>query len=249
VAAAPTPVVEVAGVGRTFASRGIARDALADVSFTLRPGGTLAVVGESGAGKSTLVRLIAGLDRPTSGHVKVAGRPPSVTPGKVSAVQMVFQHPADALNPFVAVGRSVAEPLRAQPRRARPAIVAELLARVGVDPGRMGERPRRFSGGQLQRIVLARALAARPAVLLCDEPTSALDASVQAQILNLIIALQAAQAFSCILVTHDLPVAKVLADEVLVLRHGRVVEQSRAEVFFDRPTEAYSRALLNAFTW
>jgi ABC-type dipeptide/oligopeptide/nickel transport system ATPase subunit len=142
-AAEPAPAVEVAGLGRTFVSRGVAREALADVSFTVGLGGTLAVVGESGAGKSTLVRLVAGLDRPTAGYVRIAGKEPKVAAGKVSPVQMVFQQPAEAMNPFLAVGRSVAEPLRRMPRRARPAVVAELLDRVGVDPGRMRERPGR----------------------------------------------------------------------------------------------------------
>lgn len=126
--------------------------------------------------------------------------------------------------------------------------MAQLLEHVGISPTRAGDRPRSFSGGQLQRIVTARALAVEPEVLLCDEPTSALDVSVQAQVVNLLLSLQQQDGFACVLVTHDLGVARVLADHVLVLRGGEVVELSPAEQFFSEPVAPYSRQLLKTTT-
>ena len=131
-------------------------------------------------------------------------------------------------------------------RRRRRSMSAQMLTHVGIDPSRLGERPGRFSGGQLQRVAIARALVARSTVLVCDEPTSALDVSVQAQILNLLQDLQEEIGFSCIFVTHDLAVAQVVADDVLVLRRGRVEEAADAATFFSGPSQAYSRALLEA---
>ncbi|HZV72189.1 MAG TPA: ATP-binding cassette domain-containing protein [Conexibacter sp.] len=230
----------VEGVSHAYAGREVLRD----VGFTLEAGRTLAVVGESGAGKSTLSRLVAGLELPTSGRVRVAGVAPTVRYGAVSPVQMVFQHPTEALNRFLSVGASVAEGLRRLPRRERAAYVAALLEQVGIDPSRARERPKTFSGGQLQRIVTARALAAEPKLLLCDEPTSALDVSVQAQIVNLLLALQERNGFACLLVTHDLGVARVLADDVLVLRDGEMVELAPADDFFAGPSTPYAQELL-----
>jgi ABC-type glutathione transport system ATPase component len=234
----------VRGVSHAYGRGERRRLVLQDVSFELAAGRTLALVGESGAGKTTLARLIAGLERPDAGSVLVDGAPAAIRRGRVSPVQMVFQHPAQALNRFAGVGASVAEPLLHLPREQRRARVGELLERVGIDPARAGEKPARFSGGQLQRVVLARALAGDPHLLLCDEPTSALDVSVQAQIVNLLLALQAERGFACVLVTHDLAVAKVLADELLVLRDGRVVEHADVHAFFDGPTHPYARELL-----
>src|SRR5262249_1396917 len=147
----------------------------------------------------------------------------------------IFQHPSEALNPLHTVGRSVAEPMRGAGRRERVARVAELLELVGIAPERAGDRPQSFSGGQLQRVSIARALAGRPRLLLGDEPTSALDVSVQAQIVNLLLTTQAEQGYACVLVTHDLAVVKSLADRVLVLKDGKVVEQQDADAFFAAP--------------
>jgi ABC-type glutathione transport system ATPase component len=245
-AGADAPVLAVRDVGRVFRRRGVSRVALVGVTFDLEPNRTLAVVGESGAGKSTLARLIAGLDRPTTGRVLVDGRSPRLRGGLPSPVQMVFQDPKDALNPFLSVGRSVSEPLRKLPRRERRHRMWDLLEQVGLDPARAGQRPSAFSGGQLQRVVFARALAASPRILVCDEPTSALDVSVQAQIVNLLLHLQRELGFACVLVTHDLSIVRALADDVLVLRRGELIEQSRADDFFHRPAQEYSRSLLNA---
>ncbi len=238
-------VVSVRGLSRTFGRRSAERRALVDVGFDVRDRQTLAVIGESGAGKTTLVRLIAGLDRPTSGTIAVAGAAPRIRSGVPSKVQIVFQQPLEALNPFHSIGRSISEPMKGLARSERKTRVRDLLDAVGIARSRTDDRPAQFSGGQLQRIVIARALAARPTVLLCDEPTSSLDVSVQAQIINLLVELQKELNFASILVTHDLAVAKVLSDEVLVLRNGTVVEHAPADAFFVSPAADYSRHLLS----
>jgi ABC-type dipeptide/oligopeptide/nickel transport system ATPase subunit len=231
-------------LSRTFQRRAALVHAVWEVSFALEAGCTLAVVGESGAGKSTLGRLVAGFDRPTGGTILVDGAPPELRYGRVSPVQMVFQQPKMALNPILPVRQSVEEPLRALSRAERERRSTAMLAAVGIDPTRGGMRPAHFSGGQLQRIVIARALVARPKLLICDEPTSALDVSVQAQILNLLLQLQAEFGFACILVTHDLTVVRVLADDVLVLRDGESEEYGRADAFFVTPASQYAARLL-----
>ncbi|UIJ60422.1 dipeptide/oligopeptide/nickel ABC transporter ATP-binding protein [Amycolatopsis acidiphila] len=223
------PVIEVDRVAKTFVRRRRSRKALDEVSFAVSAGRSVAVVGESGAGKSTLVRCVAGLEKPSSGRVRIQGRPLDLRPGHTSPVQVVFQNPTDALDPMRSIGSSIAEPLRGRSRSEKRARVSELVGMVGLSPDRSADRPRSFSGGQLQRIVIARALASSPAVLLCDEPTSALDVSVQAQIVNLLLRLQKEHKFAMVVVTHDLAVAKVLADDVIVLRGGMVLFQGSME--------------------
>ena len=218
--------------------------ALDEVSFEVQAGQTLAVIGESGSGKSTLTRLITGLELPTTGRILINGAPALLRSGHPASAQLIFQDPAGSLNPYRKVWKSVAEPLRHLNRRARRSAAAEMLVRVGIDRDRHEDRPGRFSGGQLQRIAIARALVARAEVLLCDEPTSALDVSVQAQILNLLRELQREIGFTCVFVTHDLAVAQVVADHILVLRDGRVREMAGAGEFFAGPRDPYSRALV-----
>lgn len=239
-------LLQLDSVVKRYRARGQEHFALNGVSFELEAGKTIAVVGESGAGKSTLTRLITGLETPTSGTVLVNNAPPRLRSGTPSDVQMVFQHPHDALNPLRNVGSSIASPLHGASKIERRARVAQLMESVGLDPARANQRPRAFSGGQLQRIVIARALAGEPKLLLCDEPTSALDMSVQAQIVNLLLQLQAQRGFGCVLVTHDLAVARVLADEILVIKAGETVEHRSADEFFKAPHHAYSQLLLDA---
>lgn len=241
-----TAVLSVKGLGRVYRSRGQERVALADVSFSVAAGKTLAVIGESGAGKSTLSRLLVGLERPTQGSVLVNGTPPRPRPGKPSAAQLVFQSPIEAVSPYLTIGATVAEPMKATPRRLRRGRVEELLEAVGLDKSYWSRRPRTMSGGQLQRVVLARALAAEPSILVCDEPTSALDVSVQAQIVNLLLRMQSEYGWGCVWVTHDLAVARVVANDVVVLRHGRVLEHAPNDQFFGATRDAYSRSLLAA---
>jgi ABC-type dipeptide/oligopeptide/nickel transport system ATPase subunit len=238
-------VLQVEGVSHSYGQLANRHTVLDDISFTVTRGSTTAIIGESGAGKSTLTRIVAGLEQPGQGRVLIDGEPTRVRSGRVSPVQMVFQHPANALNRFANVGASIAEPLHGLTKDERRRRVAELMQRVGIDPARAGEKPKSFSGGQLQRIVTARALAAEPKLLLCDEPTSALDVSVQAQIANLLLDLQDAQQLTMVLVTHDLGLAKVMAHDVVVLRDGKLVEHSPAVEFFAGPREAYSRELLD----
>jgi ABC-type glutathione transport system ATPase component len=237
-------MLSVQGVSRHYPRS--PRPAVRSVSFAVDQASTLAIVGESGAGKSTLCRMLVGLERPDAGQIALDGQPVAVRPGRVSRLQMVFQDPFSALNPLRSVGWSIAEPLRGLSRAQRRAEAGRLLALVGIDAGRAGERPVTFSGGQLQRIALARALAARPRVLVCDEPTSSLDVSVQAQVLNLILRLQDEAGFACVLVTHDLGVVRVLADDVLILRGGEAVEHAAADDLFAGPTHEYTRSLLAA---
>jgi ABC-type glutathione transport system ATPase component len=238
----------VDGVGKRFRARGRIDEtvALSDVSFSVRRGETIAIVGGSGAGKTTLARIIAGLETPTTGNVTVDGEKVAITRRAPSRVQMVFQHPGEALNPWLSVGASIGEPLRKLPGAVRRDRVASMLQAVDLDGSRARHRPREFSGGQLQRVVLARALVSEPDVLLCDEPTSALDVSVQGAIVNLLLRLQAERGFACALVTHDLTVARALADSVLVLSQGRVVEHQAAEDFFAGPASPEGRSLLDA---
>ena len=234
----PPPTIKVAGLSKTFSSRGGAsRKVLSDATFSVAAGKTTAIVGESGAGKTTLVRCIAGLERPSSGQVLVHGVPVRLRPGRIAPVQMVFQNAIDALDPMRSVGSSIAEPLRGQSRGQRRERVDELLSLVGISPSRAKDRPGNFSGGQLQRVVIARALAPSPSVLLCDEPTSALDLSVQAQVLNLLMTLQAKHHFAGILVTHDLAIARALADDILVLRAGQVLFHGEVGQLLDPSAE------------
>lgn len=239
------PVVVVEGVSKAYGRGSGRQTVLSGISFQIEAGSTLAIVGESGSGKSTTARLVAGLEPPTQGTIRVAGALPRLRPGKVSLTQMVFQNPTEALNPLISIGESIAEPLRGMSRSEREQNVAQQLDAVGVAPARMSERPRQFSGGQLQRIVVARALAGRPKVLICDEPTSALDVSVQARLLNLLLDLQDEHRFAMLLVTHELAVAKVLADSILLLKAGKAVEAAPAESFFREPGSVYGRELLS----
>ncbi len=235
------------------------RDVLAldRVDVRLSRGGRLGIVGESGSGKSTLVRLLAALDRPTSGQVWFDGMPISGLPerqlgGLRSAVQMVFQDPRSSLNPRMKVGDIVTEPLRSALLRRQLGSMnhrerlAEVLEAVGL-PSDSGDRyPHEFSGGQRQRIAIARALAPKPEVLIADEPVSALDVSVRAQVLNLLADLVNESGLSLIVVSHDLLVVRHLCDQLMVMRSGRVVETGPTEQIYRAPKTDYSRDLLAA---
>ncbi len=225
---------------------------------TIEPGRRLGIVGESGSGKSTLVRLLAGLDRPTSGRIwfegtEITGLPERRLGFLRAAVQMVFQDPRSSLNPRMRVGDIITEPLRSRlVRRQLPDGIdharrlAEVLEAVDL-PADSGRRyPHEFSGGQRQRIAIARALAPKPEILIADEPVSALDVSVRAQVLNLLTDLVAAQGLTLIVVSHDLMVVRHLCDQLAVMRQGRIVEQGDTETVYSRPGTDYTRALLAA---
>ncbi|MGW2188748.1 dipeptide ABC transporter ATP-binding protein [Streptomyces sp. NPDC001719] len=208
--------------------------ALEDVGLELRAGRRLGVVGESGSGKTTLLRLLAGLDRPTSGTVDGAGQ---------EGLQVVFQDPMGSLDPRMRVRDIVAEPLRGAASAGR---VAELLAAVGLREDAAGRYPHQFSGGQRQRVAIARALAPEPSVLLADEPVSALDVSVRAQILDVLRTVTQERGMGLCVVSHDLGVIRYLCDDVLVMRRGRVVESGTVDSVWNDPKHAYTQQLLRA---
>ena len=225
--------------------------AVSEVSFTLRAGATLAVVGESGCGKSTLARMVTLLERPDQRHDharRPAGRSPSDGATR-RAVQMVFQDPYGSLNPRRTVARHPAgaadDRRHARAAERREAALA-MMDRVGLRPDQAARYPHMFSGGQRQRIAIARALMLRPRIVVADEPVSALDVSVQAQVLNLLMDLQDEFGQAYLFISHDLSVVRHIADAVLVMYLGRVVEQAPRQALFDRPRHPYTRALLAA---
>jgi oligopeptide transport system ATP-binding protein len=248
------PILEVDDLRVHFPTpAGVVR-AVDGVSFRLRRGETLGLVGESGCGKSTTARAIVGLVPPTSGSVRFEGREIAGNARALRALrprlQMVFQDPYASLDPRMTVASIVAEPLqvhrRARGRAALDARVCELLSLVGLDPSMRRRYPHEFSGGQRQRIGLARALALEPDVLLLDEPVSALDVSVQAQVLNLLEDLRSRLDLSYLLIAHNLGVVRHVCDRVAVMYLGRVVEEAPRDDLFERPIHPYTRALLSA---
>jgi peptide/nickel transport system ATP-binding protein len=228
--------------------------ALDGVSFTIEAGRSLGIVGESGSGKSTLARLVMALDRPSAGSVRLLGRDLHALPREALRrarrdFQMVFQDPYGSLDPRQTVERIVCEPLVAQGGVARDAQhqrASEVLQAVGLRANDLRKYPHEFSGGQRQRIAIARALITRPRLIVADEPVSALDVSVQAQVLNLMLDLQAQFGVTYMLISHDLAVVHQLCDDVAVLWQGRIVEQGPPERLFTAAQHPYTRTLLAA---
>jgi peptide/nickel transport system ATP-binding protein len=237
---------------RPFSSKKIAVTAFQDVSLAIFPGKTLAVVGESGAGKSSLARSIALLERPSAGEIELGGKN-SLALGRKELfamrrqVQLIFQDPSSALNPRLTAGEVIAEPLLIQgegtgaQRRLR---VLRLMEQVGLDPAWERKRPLEFSGGQRQRLAIARALALGPRLLILDEALSNLDAANQALILKLLAQLQAAHALSFLHISHDLRLVSEFADDVAVMYQGRIVECQTAGKLFASPEHFYTKELL-----
>src|SRR5438309_7014931 len=226
--------------------------ALDGVSFTVREGETLAVVGESGCGKSTLARQVTMIERPTAGELRLCGqdvaRADRATLKRLRPrVQMVFQNPYASLNPRKKVGSLLEEPLvinaDADPAARREAAQA-MMARVGLRPEHYRRYPHMFSGGQRQRIAVARALMLHPQLVVADEPVSALDVSIQAQVLNLLMDLQQDLGIAYLFISHNLQVVRHIADDVLVMYFGRTVEYAPKDDVFSRPAHPYTRALL-----
>jgi peptide/nickel transport system ATP-binding protein len=242
------PGVRLDGVTKRFGEK-VAVD---DVSLVLPVGQTLAVVGESGSGKTTTGRMILGLERPDGGSVRVLGRDVGrQTRSQMRALrremQVVYQSPFESLNPRLSLAALISEPLEAHrvgDRRSRRATARELLDLVHLPVSYADRRPTELSGGQRQRVAIARALALRPKLLVLDEPVSALDATVQAAVIDLLAELQRELELTYFLVTHDLGVVTELADQVMVLRGGRVVEAGPVESVVTRPSDDYTRALL-----
>lgn len=228
--------------------------AVDDVSLEVGAGETLALVGESGSGKSTTARMIARLIDPTAGTIEFDGREVHALTGKAlhafrGEVQVVFQDPYSSLNPKHTVERIVTAPLvyqkRPIPGGAR-AFTGALMERVGLDPDHSARFPAQFSGGQAQRIGIARALAVSPKMIIADEAVSALDVSVQAQVINLLRRLQEEEGFSCLFIAHDLAVVRQIATRVAVMNGGRIVETGDRDQVFDSPRDEYTRKLLAA---
>jgi len=252
------PVLEVRNLRRDYVSSGgflrpaKTVSAVKDVSFTLEKGKTLAVVGESGCGKSTLARMITLIDPPTAGEILIDGAPADaghVTPEMRRKVQIVFQNPYGSLNPRQKIGDVLAEPLLLntdmKPAERREKAMA-MLVKVGLGPEHFNRYPHMFSGGQRQRIAIARALMLNPSFLVLDEPVSALDLSVQAQILNLLKDLQDEFALTYVFISHDLSVVRYIADEVMVMYFGDVVEHGPRERVFADPQHSYTKTLFAA---
>jgi dipeptide transport system ATP-binding protein len=240
-------------------SRGAFREsstlkAVDGVSFTLARGKTLAVVGESGCGKSTLARIIAMIEQPTSGALQITdqnivGASPETLRALRPKVQMVFQNPYGSLNPRQKVGAILEEPLLVNtnlPKAERTEKARAMMTSVGLRPEHYDRYPHMFSGGQRQRIAIARALMLDPEILVLDEPVSALDISIQAQVLNLLAELQEKHNLAYLFISHDLSVVQHIANDVMVMYLGRVVEHAPRDVLFQSPQHPYTKALLSA---
>jgi peptide/nickel transport system ATP-binding protein len=255
-------LVEAVGLGRRYTlprAHPLAPaprvDALHGVSFTLAAGRTLGVVGESGSGKSTLARLVMALEAPSEGVLRFQGRDlHALAADELRAArrefQMVFQDPYSSLDPRMTVACTVAEPLEqlaSLSRTERRERAAAMLEAVGLDPAAdLDKYPHEFSGGQRQRLAIARALVTQPKLIVADEPVSALDVSVQAQVLNLMQDLQARFGLAYLFISHDLAVVTCMCDELLVLEHGGIVERGPTARVLGAPTHPTTRRLLEA---
>jgi dipeptide transport system ATP-binding protein len=241
-------------VGRGMFAEPATLKALDGASFTLAKGKTLAVVGESGCGKSTLARLLTMIEEPTAGSFRigdaeVVGATARTLRDLRSKVQIVFQNPYGSLNPRQKIGHALEEPLLVNGRFSaaeRTAKAREMMQLVGLRPEHYDRYPHMFSGGQRQRIAIARALMLEPDILILDEPVSALDLSIQAQVLNLLADLQKRLQLAYVFISHDLSVVRHIADDVMVMYLGRVVEQGPSKKVFSSPKHPYTRALLSA---
>jgi peptide/nickel transport system ATP-binding protein len=241
-------ILEARGLAKSF--DGV--QAVKGASFEVAKGKTLGVVGESGSGKTTLGLLVTQLHDASAGELRFRGKP-AASVSRLAfkrAVQIVFQNPYASLNPRFSIGQVLAEPLRIHrigaDEEERQALAAALLAKVGLTADALFKYPHEFSGGQRQRIAIARALALRPEVLICDEAVSALDVSIQAQLLNLLRELQDEYAMSYLFISHDLAVVRAMADEVMVMKDGEIVEMGPAGEIYAEPKHPYTQALLSA---
>lgn len=242
------------GDTRLFGSRAPVLHAVQGVSLDLHEGRTLGIVGESGCGKSTLARMLVGLDSPSGGAIRLRGR--DIRGGRTAEgralateIQYVFQDPVSSLNPRKTVRATLSAPLAhllGVGRAARETRLAELMDAVNLRPEFLDRYPHEFSGGQAQRIGIARALAAEPRMLVLDEPVSALDVSVQAQVLNLLADLRQRFGLTYVFISHDLSVVESISDEVAVMYFGRVVELAPARQLFASPRHPYTRLLLDS---
>jgi oligopeptide/dipeptide ABC transporter ATP-binding protein len=247
-------LLELRDMSKHFPGRSKPVLACRDVSFSVHDAEVVGLVGESGSGKSTIANISLGLVAPTSGEALFAGQQLSGLSRRTeralrARIQAVFQEPFLALDSRRSIGWAIEEPLRIHrtgSKSARRKRVRELLVSVGLDPEIADRKPSQLSGGQLQRVNIARALALNPALLVCDEPVSALDVSVQAQILNLFLEIQRTLGIAMLFISHDLAVVRHISDRIVVMYAGRVVEEGPTEVLCDEPHHPYTQALLRA---
>ncbi|TIT24182.1 MAG: ABC transporter ATP-binding protein [Mesorhizobium sp.] len=256
------PLLQVENITRDYPGRRLSLlkraasiRAVDDVSFSMAPGQSVALVGRSGCGKSTLARMVLALDKPTAGTIRFRG---DTLTGKSEAelkparrdMQVVFQDPYGSFDPRQKVERLVAEPLHVLEKKPAPAarreMVAHALHEVGLSPGDMDKYPHEFSGGQRQRLSIARAIITRPKLVVADEPVSALDVSIRAQILDLFAELNQKLGIAYLFITHDLTVARAITDEVMVMHDGKIVERGRTSEVLDHPQSAAAKALVAA---
>ena len=248
------PLLKVEGLKKYYAVKKWFRTvgtvkALDSVSFSIAGKETLAIVGESGCGKSTLAKLLLQIEAPTAGSMTFEGLAPNQMTGQQirRSIQMIFQDPYGSLNPRKKAWQIIAEPLRINTNLSRAEChkqATDTMARVGLRPEFSNRYPHMFSGGQRQRIGIARAIMLHPKILVCDEPVSALDVSIQAQILNLLMQLQEDLGLSYIFISHDLSVVRHIADNVLVIYLGKIVEYGTRKAIFQNPQHPYTKSLI-----
>jgi peptide/nickel transport system ATP-binding protein len=247
------PVLRVEDLRKEFHSHGTTVNAVDGVSFEVGAGETVALVGESGSGKSTTARCVVRLTEPTGGRVLFRGQDVGAMPARRFRplrrdIQMVFQDPHASLNPSMSVRQTLREPLKLHGGEgaATEERLRALMDRVRLDPAMLDRRPDQLSGGQKQRVGIARAVATNPAFVVLDEPTSALDMSLRVTLLGLLAELQRDLGLTYLFITHDLSTVRQIADRVLVMYRGRVVEEGPVDTVLDHPSEAYTKALIAA---
>ena len=242
------PLIEIENLSVTFRTKGREVRAVQDVSLTVEKGESFGLVGESGSGKSTILRAICGMAPVSGGTIRINGQPLPTPRGRDFArqVQMVFQDPYASLHPRHTIDRTLSEPLAIHGIPGTDDRVIRALRDVGLPTAFRFRYPHQLSGGQRQRVAIARAIALEPEFILLDEPTSALDLSVQAQIIDLLRKLQREKGLSYLFISHDLKVVRALCHRVIVMQHGRIVEQGPVEAVLENPTTDYTRRLVKA---
>ena len=247
-------ILSARGISKHYSSHGRRVAALDDVSISVAPGETLGVVGPSGSGKSTLARVLLRLVEPDAGHIDFHGMDFAGARGEAlrtlrRRIQMVFQDPLAAFNPRATVGGALGDPLRIHglaSRRERPAAIAHLLERVGLDPSLASRAIHEISGGQRQRVAIARAIATEPHLIVLDEAVSALDVSVRGRILELLVDLQRERGLAYVFISHDIAVVRAVCHRVAIMDGGRIVEEGNAREVVADPQSATGRALVAA---
>lgn len=241
-------VLEGKSLAKRYEQQSTVIHALRGVDFRLESGEILGVAGESGSGKSTLLKLISGLEAPSTGSILLHGKElsPRRTKEEYRTMQMIFQNAPASFHPRRTIADSITESVRNLRGRSAPLDLASLADRVGLQRELMDRTPRQLSGGQCQRMAIARAMAVEPEILLCDEITSALDVSSQAQILHLLAGICRESHTSAIFVSHDLAVIRCLCDRVMIMRDGALVEEGLTAQVIRQPREAYTKKLVNS---